>query len=142
MLLFICYSIVLDNTDISTLSKGKTSVSTNGIKVYNKEILGDKICRLTTANILLVTDKMEIEKAKVNLETDKARLFGKKNSLVIKREEFRTEIVILNVINVLVRGYQDPFLKLIQDKFKVKRLSSFDNLKENFQRFFTGIRYY
>ena len=132
----------MDNTDISTLSKGKTSVSTNGIKVYNKEILGDKICRLTTANILLVTDKMEIEKAKVNLETDKARLFGKKNSLVIKREEFRTEIVILNVINVLVRGYQDPFLKLIQDKFKVKRLSSFDNLKENFQRFFTGIRYY
>ena len=34
-----------------------------------------------------VTDKMETEKAKVNLEVDRARLLGEKNSLVAKREE-------------------------------------------------------
>ena len=82
---------------------------------------------------------METEKTKVNLEADRTRLFGKKNFLIVKREEFRVEIVMLNVVNILIRGYQDPFLRPIQDKFKVKRLLPFDNLKENFQRFFIGI---
>ncbi len=48
---------------------------------------------------------METEKVKVNLETDRVQLFGEKNSLVVKKEELRTEIVVLNVINVLVCGY-------------------------------------
>jgi len=51
---------------------------------------------------------MEIKKARVNLEADRIRLFDKKNSLVIKREEFRAEIVVLNAVgssNILVRRY-------------------------------------
>ncbi len=48
---------------------------------------------------------METEKAKVNLEADRVRLFDEKNSLVVKREEFRTEIVTLNAANVLVRSH-------------------------------------
>ncbi len=43
-----------------------------------------------------MTNKMETEKAKVNLEVDKMRLFDKKNSLIAKRKELRTEIVALN----------------------------------------------
>ncbi len=104
----------MDNTDISILNKGKASVSTNGVKTYSKETLGDKIRRLTTTNIQLMTDKMETEKAKVNLEADKIQLFDKKNSLIVKRKEFRTEIVILNVIglsNIPIRSHQDPLLK-------------------------------
>ncbi len=88
---------------------------------------------------------MEIEKARVNLEADRTRLLGEKNSLVAKREEFQAEIVTLNITgssNVLVYNHQDPFLGLIQDKFKVKRSSSFDGLKKNLQRFFIRIRYY
>ncbi len=54
---------------------------------------------------------METEKAKVNLEADKVRLFGEKNSLVAKKKEFRVEIVVLNVANVLVRSHQDPPLR-------------------------------
>ncbi len=42
-------------------------------------------------------DKMETEKTKANLETDKVRLIDKKNSLVAKRKKLRTEIVALNV---------------------------------------------
>ena len=88
---------------------------------------------------------MEIEKTKVNLEADKIRLFGEKNLLVVKRKELRAEIVVLNAVkppNVLVRGYQDPFLRPIRDKFKAKRPTPFDGIKENFQRFFIKIRYY
>ena len=51
---------------------------------------------------------METEKTKVNLETDRARLLDEKNSLVVKREEFRTEIAALNAAgpsNVLIRGH-------------------------------------
>ena len=51
---------------------------------------------------------METEKVKVNLEVDKVRFFNKKNSLVVKREELRAEITVLNTagfFNVLVRGY-------------------------------------
>ncbi len=142
MLLFIYYSTILDNTDISTLSKGKTPAFINNVEVYSKEILGDKIRRLTTTNIQLVTDKIETEKVKVNLEVDKVRLFGEKNSLVAKREELRAEIAVLNATNVPIRSHQDPILRLIRNKFKVKRLLLFDSLKKNFQKFFTGIRYY
>ncbi len=50
-------------------------------------------------------NKIETEKARVNLKADKIQLFDKKNSLVIKREELRTEIVALNVTNIPVRGH-------------------------------------
>ncbi len=120
---------------MSTSSKGKASVSTSGVEAYNKKTLGDEICRLIVTNVQLVADKMETEKAKVNLEADRARLFNEKNSLVAKREELRTEIVTLNTAgfsNVLICSYQDPFLKLIRNKLKAKRPSPFDKLKENF----------
>jgi len=87
------------------LGKGKALVSTSGVEIYSKEVLGDEICRLIVANVQLVTDKMETEKARVNLEADRVRWFGKKNFLVVKREELRAEIVVLNAVNVLVRGY-------------------------------------
>ncbi|SRR6266566_1634012 len=92
-----------------------------------------------------MVDKIEIEKAKVNLEVDKTRLFNKKNFLVIKRKELRTKIAVLNIIrfiNILICRYQNLFLRLIQDKFKVKRPLPFDNLKKNFQKFFIKTRYY
>ncbi len=142
MLLFIYYSTTLDSTDIFISNKGKTPISTNGIEAYNKEILGDKIRRLTIVNIQLMTDKMETEKIKVNLKTDKVRLFNEKNFLVIKREELRAEIAVLNTVNALIRNHQDPFLGPIRDKFKVKRLLFFDGLKKNFQKFFIKTRYY
>ncbi len=78
----------MDSTDISTLSKGKTPVFTNGVETYNKETLNDEIRRLTATNVQLVVDKMETEKVKVNLKADKIQLFNEKNSLIIKKEEF------------------------------------------------------
>ncbi len=111
-----CYSTILDSTDISISNKGKTSASTNNVKAYSKKTLGDKIYRLTTTNAQLMTNKIKTEKTRVNLEVDRVRLFDKKNSLVVKREELRTEIAILNaarLFNVLVRRYQDLFLRLI-----------------------------
>ncbi len=92
-----------------------------------------------------MTNKIESEKVKINLEADRMRLLGEKNSLIVKREEFRIEIVILNAtgpFNILICRYQDLFLRLIRDKFKAKRPIPFDNIKENFQRFFIKIRYY
>ena len=53
---------------------------------------------------------METEKAKINLEAYKVRLFDEKNSLVVKREELQAKIVALNAAgssNVLVRRHQD-----------------------------------
>jgi len=82
--------------------------STNGVKAYNKKTLNDEIRRLTTANVQLMTDKMETEKARVNLKTDKIQLFDKKNSLVVKREKLRTKIIALNIIgfsNVPICGH-------------------------------------
>ena len=75
---------------MSTSSKGKTSVSINDIKTYNKEALGDKIRRLTTANIQLIIDKIETEKAKVNLKADRIQLFDKKNFLIVKKKGFES----------------------------------------------------
>jgi len=98
----------LDSTDISTLGKGKASASTNGIEAYNKEALGNKIRKLTTTNVQLMIDKMEIEKARINLEVDRMRLFGEKNSLMAKKEKLRTEIIALNTagpFNVPVRSH-------------------------------------
>ena len=128
-----------------TLDKGKALVSMSDVKVYNKKTLSDKIRRLIIVKIQLIIDKIETEKIKVNLKIDKIQLFGEKNSLVVKRKKLRIEIVILNATgppNVLIRRYQDPFLRLTQDKLKTKRPLPFDGLKKNFQRFFTGIRYY
>jgi len=145
LLLFVCYLIILDNTDISTLNKGKTPASTNSIEIYSKETFGDEIRRLITINVQLIIDKMKTEKTRVNLEADRIRLLGKKNSLVVKRKKLRTEIVALNAaepFNIPICRYQDLFLRLIQNKFKVKRSPFFNSLKENFQRFFTEIRYY
>ncbi len=90
-------------------------------------------------------NKIKTEKTKVNLEADRIQLFNKKNSLVVKKEEFQTEIAILNTIglfNVLIYRYQNPLLKPIQNKLKAKRSLPFDGLKENFQRFLTRTRYY
>ena len=98
---------------MSILNKDKAPVSINGIKAYSKEVLSDKIRRLTIANVQLMIDKMESEKIKINLEVNRARLFGEKNSLVTKREKLRTEIITLNAVNILIRSYQDPFLKPI-----------------------------
>jgi len=41
---------------------------------------------------------MEIERTKVNLKTDRARLLREKNSLVVKRKELRVEIVVMNAV--------------------------------------------
>ncbi len=98
----------MDNTDISISSKSKTFVSTSNVEVYNKKTLDDEIRKLTTANIQFVTDKIKTKKARVNLEIDKTRLFDKKNSLIVKKEEFRAEIAILNAAgfsNPLIRGH-------------------------------------
>ena len=98
----------MDNTDISTSNKDKTSVFINGVEVYNKKTLNDEICRLIIANVQLITNKMKIEKTRVNLETDKTQLFGKKNSLVVKREELQAKIAALNttgLFNIPIRGY-------------------------------------
>ncbi len=98
----------MDSTNISILSKGKVSASTSGVEAYSKEVLNDEICRLIAINVQLMTDKMEIEKVKVNLKVNKIQLFEKKNSLVVKKEKFRAEIVILNAAgfsNVLICRY-------------------------------------
>ena len=76
----------MDNTDISILGKDKTPISTSDVEIYNKEILNNKIRRLTTTNTQLIVDKIKTEKAKVNLKADRMRLFDKKNSLVVKRK--------------------------------------------------------
>src|SRR6266699_1776827 len=127
---------------MSTSNKGKTPASTNDVEAYSKEALDDEIRRLTTTNAQLMTDKIEIEKTKVNLEINRTRLLNKKNSLVVKKKELRAEIAILNVANVPIHNHQNPLLKLIQDKFKAKRPPFFDSLKKNLQRFFIRIRYY
>ncbi len=88
---------------------------------------------------------MKIEKVRVNLEANRVQLFGEKNFLVVKREELRAEIITLNAAgfsNVPIRRYQNPLLRPTRDKLKVKRPVSFDNIKKNFQRFFTKTRYY
>ena len=105
MFLFVYYSIILDSTDIFTSGKGKASISTNDVETYNKEILSNKIRKLIITNIQLITDKMETEKTRVNLKINKTRLFNKKNFLVVKREELRIEIAILNAANVLIRSH-------------------------------------
>jgi len=93
---------------MSTSGKGKVPASTNGVKTYSKEVLNDKISKLTAANIQLVTDKIKIEKVKVNLKVNKIRLFDEKNSLIAKRKELRIEIAALNITghsNILVCRY-------------------------------------
>ena len=102
----------MDNTDIFTSSKDKTPVSTNDVEAYSKETLDDEIRRLITANVQLMINKIEIEKAKVNLEANKIQLFGEKNSLIVKRKELQAEIAILNISNISTRRYQNPLLKL------------------------------
>ena len=135
MLLFVYYSTTLNNTDISTLNKDKASASINSVEAYNKEILSDEIYKLIATNVQLMINKIKTEKARVNLEADRTRLFDEKNSLVVKREKLRTEIAVLNTagpLNVPVYKHQDPFLRLIQDKLKAKRLTLFDGIKKNF----------
>ena len=93
----------------------------------------------------MVTDKIETEKARVNLKADRARLFNEKNSLVAKKEELRAEIATLNTTelpNVPIHRHQDPLLRPIQNKLKTKRPPLFDGLKKNLQRFLIGTRYY
>ena len=55
-----------------------------------------------------MTNKIKTEKTRANLEVDKARLFGKKNSLIVKKEELRAEIATLNAtgpFNVSIHSY-------------------------------------
>ncbi len=52
-----------------------------------------------------MTDKIEIEKIRINLKANKAQLLNKKNSLVAKKKELRTKIAILNIVNVPVRNH-------------------------------------
>jgi len=92
---------------MSTSGKSKTSVSTSDVEVYTKEQLAVEIQRFTTANVQLVTDKMETERTKINLEADRVRLLKEKNSLVAKREEFWAEIAAMNAArpsNILIYG--------------------------------------
>ena len=119
---------------MSTLGKGKTSASVSSTKAYTKEQLAAEIQRLSTANVQLINDKIETEKIKVNLEADRVRLLGEKNSLVAKREELRVEIAALNAVglsNAPIRGHQDPLLNQGRDKLKAKRPPPFNNLKKN-----------
>ncbi len=93
---------------MSTSGKGKVPISMNGVETYSKKALDNKICRLTAINAQLITNKIKIEKVRVNLKADRVRLFDKKNSLVVKKKELRTEIVALNTAgysNVPVRGH-------------------------------------
>ena len=90
---------------MSTSSKGKAPVSTNDVEAYNKEALGDKICKLTADNIQLMIGKMKTKKVRINLKADKTQLFDEKNSLVVKKEKLRAEIVILNTTNVPIHGH-------------------------------------
>jgi len=83
----------LDNNGISTSGKGKVSASSSGIKAYSKEALREEIYRLTTTNVQLVNDKLNIEAAKTKLEADKMKLINKKNIFVAKREELRVKLV-------------------------------------------------
>ncbi len=54
-----------------TLDKDKAPISTNDVKAYSKKALGDKIRRLITANTQLMIDKIEVEKARINLKIDR-----------------------------------------------------------------------
>jgi len=139
--LFVLF-IALDNIDVSTLGKDKTPISTNDVETFIKEQLAIEIQRLSTTNIQLVTDKIETKKVKVNLEPDRTRLLKEKNSLVVKREKLRIEIVVINATkssNPPIRSHQNPFLRLTRDKLKAKRSPPFNNIKENLQKFFIEI---
>ncbi len=97
----------MDNTDIFISSKSKAPISTNDVKAYNKETLSDKIRKLTT-NVQLITNKMKTKITKINLEADKTQLLDKKNSLIVKKKEFRIEIAVLNATgssNAPIRNY-------------------------------------
>ncbi len=123
--------ITLDSTDISTSGKNKAPASVNGAEAFIKEQLAVEIQRLSTANTQLISDKIETEKIKINLEADKVRLFGEKNFLIVKREELQAEIVALNAIgssNISVRGYQDLLVNQSRDKLKV-RISNVSRLE-------------
>ncbi len=58
---------------------------------------------------------METEKVRVNLEADRTRLLNKKNSLIVKRKEFKAKIVTLNTVGsskISIHRHQNPFLRL------------------------------
>ncbi len=106
----------MDSIDIFTLNKSKTPISISGIEAYMKEQLATEIQRFITVNTQLMTDKMETERTKVNLEIDRVRLLGEKNFLVVKRKELRAEIVAINAVgsfNTLVYNQQDPFIRSV-----------------------------
>jgi len=127
------YSTTLDNINIFTSNKNKTPASINSVETFTNKKLTAKIQRLSTTNVQLITDKMETEKIKINLETDRIRLLNKKNSLIAKKEELRTEIAVLNItrlFNILVRSYQNPLLNQGRNKLKTKRLSPFNGKKK------------
>ncbi len=71
MLLFVYYPTILNNINISISDKGKTLIFTNDIEAYSKKTLSNKICRLTTTNIQLITNKIKTKKTKINLKPNK-----------------------------------------------------------------------
>ncbi len=92
------------------------SVSTNEVETYIKEQLAIEIQRFIATNVQLITDKMKIERTKVNLKANKTQLLKEKNSLVVKKKKLRIEIVVINIVeffNVLICNYQNLFLKPI-----------------------------
>ena len=89
-----------------------------------------------------MTDKMETERIKANLETDRVQLLKEKNSLIAKRKELRIEIITLNRIRPFNFITIINILSIGRNKLKAKRPPPFNNLKKNLQRFFTRIRYY
>ncbi len=130
---------MLDNNGISILNKGKILALTNGIKAYNKEILGEEIYRLTATNTQLMNNKLNIKIAKTKLEADKVKLISEKNIFVVKREELRAELI--KTIATFITSIQTSII-IVYDKLKAKRLPLVNETKETFQRFFIGTYYY
>ncbi len=72
---------------MSTSGKSKTLASSSGIEAYNKETLGEEICRFIAINVQLANDKLNIKAVKTKLEADKVKLISEKNIFIVKKEE-------------------------------------------------------
>ena len=86
----------------------------------------------------MVNDKLGTEAINAKLEADRNRLINKKNILVVKREELRTELEATRAIPTVTLA----IVNTGRDKLKAKRPPPFDRAKENLQPFLTGTRYY
>ena len=137
----------MDNIDISTSDKGKTSVSTNGIKAYSKEAFGDEIHRLIQTNIQLAQNKQNSDVIKATIEANKNRFISEKNVLVVKHEELRREVAAFQRNAAFQQIALLPFIRLSnqrtreiafifrRNKLKVYIPDAFDRIKGTFKRF-------